>query len=88
MADTERKFTQLDDDVRAIYVMVDDMKRDVRTLRGSVLQQGNRLNQIEADLQDLGDAVGKVGLKIDSVERTQGEHGMLLARLVELLEPK
>jgi hypothetical protein len=67
MPEVERKVNQLDADVHAIYDMVDDVRKDVRTLRGSVLRQGVRLDQIEADLQGVADKQAEHGRKLDEI---------------------
>jgi uncharacterized protein YydD (DUF2326 family) len=67
MPGVERKVTQPDADVHAIYDMVDDVRKDVRTVRGSVLRQGVRLDQIEADLQEIADKQGEHGRRLDEI---------------------
>lgn len=73
MAEVERRVSQLDADVHAIYSMVDDIQKDVRTLRGSVLRQGVRLDQIESDLQGV-------------IELQRG-HSRKLDEILALLQP-
>jgi hypothetical protein len=100
MPEADRKISQLKADVRVVYVMTEDIRQDVRTLRGAVLHQGVRLDQIEADLQGL--AEGQQGLAQVQADhgRTLDEHGAILAehgatlaehgakldRILELLE--
>lgn len=71
MSDAEHKITALDEDVRIIYGMVEDIKRDVQDLRGRVIQQGARLDGVAAAVR--------------TMERVQAEHGAKLDRILDLL---
>jgi hypothetical protein len=63
--DPPHKLSQLDADVHAIYALLDDLHKDVRTLRGTVLRQATRLDQIEADLTVLIDQGRTTEAKLD-----------------------
>lgn len=61
--DTERKVSQLDEDVREICDMVQKLDDNVVELRAMVRRQGNRLDSLEANVAQLADDVAtlKVG---------------------------
>lgn len=81
MADAEHKINALDEDVRTIYGMVEDIKRDVRDVRGRIIQQGTRLDGVAGTVRELEE-------RVRIIEAVQIEHGVKLDRILALLEPQ
>lgn len=67
MTDIERRVGRLDNDVEAIYGLLEKMDERLDKHGGMLRRQGNRLDMIEGELQSVNDGLTAVNGRLDDL---------------------